>query len=230
MFSRLRKLFRSSPDATDHKTEAELRDELNTVSAMIARAPKQSALYCKRASLYRELEEFEQALADYDVAVSLLPGASNFIDRGSTHMLTGNATAAIEDFDRAIASDPKNSMAYSNRGATYSKMGNVPRAIEDYGRAIACNPKYPNTYSNRAYAYYKLGEYEKGIADCNTALKLRPNHSATYSNRGLCRAALGDTKGALADFTRALELPSNPITIAEAQAGLQALMEKTQSD
>jgi tetratricopeptide (TPR) repeat protein len=227
MFPRLRKFFRLSPDdapiATKGKTEAELRDEIKTLDATIARAPGESALYCQRGYLYVQLEEFDKALADYDVAVSLLPGSSNFVDRGCAHLAAGNLKFAIEDFDSAIAADPKSSMAYSNRAAAYSNMGDIQRALEDYGRAIDRDPKYPNSYSNRAFAYYKLGEYEKGIADCNTALKLRPNHSPTYSNRGLCRAALGDTKGAKADFTRALELPSNPITIEEARAGLHAL-------
>lgn len=227
MFARLRKLFGPSWDdariAAKARTEAELRDEIKTLDATIARAPRESALYCQRGRLYEQLEEVDKALADYDVAVSLLPGSSNFNDRGCVHMAAGNLKSAIEDFDRAIAADPKSSMAYSNRAAAYSKMGNVQRALEDYGRAIDSDPKYPNSYSNRAYAYYKLGEYEKGIADCNTALKLRPNHSPTYTNRGLCRAALGDTKGARADLTRALELTSNPITIEEAKAGLRAL-------
>lgn len=232
MFSLLRKIFRLSPDdariATEAKTEAELRDEIKTLDATIARAPRESALYCQRGRLYAQLEEFEKALADHDVAVSLLPGSSNFIDRGCVHMAAGNLKSAIEDFDCAVAADPKSGVAYSNRAAAYSKMGDVQRALEDYGRAIDSDPKYPNSYSNRAFAHYKLGEYEKGIADCNTALKLRPNHSPTYSNRGLCRAALGDTKGARADFTRALKLPSNPITIEEAKAGLRALEEKGQ--
>ena len=230
MFARLRKLLRPRPDGarkTAHtKTEAQLREEINDLSAIIARAPGESALYCKRGYVYVQLEEFDKALADYDVAVSLMPGASNLIDRGCVHMAAGNLKSAIEDFGRAIAADPNSGNAYSNRAAAYSKMGNLERALEDYGRAIDIDHKYPNSYSNRAFAYYKRGEYEKGIADCNTALKLRPNHSPTYSNRGLCRAALGDTKGARADFTRALELPSNPITIEEARAGLRALEDK----
>ena len=229
MFARLLKLLRRSRTAgTEPKTETELRAEIMALDGMIANAPRESALYCKRGRLYADFEEFDKALADYDVAVQLLPGASSLTDRGCVHMLAGNLNAAIEDFGRAIASDPKSALAYSNRAAAHSKMGKVERALEDYGRAIENDPKYPNSYSNRAFAYYKLGEYEKGIADCNAALKLRPNHSPTYSNRGLCRAALGDTKGARADFTRALELPSNAITIAEAQAGLRALDEQHQ--
>ena len=128
MSSRLRKLFRPSPNAasnaTGPKTEAELREEIEALDATIPRAPREPALYCKRGRLYAELEEFDKALADYDVAVALLPGSTNFTDRGCVHMAAGNLESAIEDFACAVAADPKSGIAYSNRAAVTVRLAN----------------------------------------------------------------------------------------------------------
>jgi len=111
-------------NATRPKTEAELREEIEALDATIPRAPREPALYCKRGRLYAELEEFDKAVADCDVAVALLPGSTNFTDRGCVHMAAGNLESAIEDFACAVAADPKSGIAYSNRAAVTVRLAN----------------------------------------------------------------------------------------------------------
>ena len=224
----------------DWSEDDEFAATVSTYSIIIANRPEDADLYFQRGIALSNLEQFDEAIADFDKALSLDPqhaGAQLYRaqiqsaiagilnDRGCLHIESGNLTLALEDFDEAIRLDPTNAITYSNRGALHSKLGQLQRAIEDYGAAIRCDPDYANSYANRAFVYYKLGEYEKGIADCEQALALRPNHSNTYINRGHCFAGLGDSERAAADFRFALAPPCEPGEgeLKEARDGLRAL-------
>jgi tetratricopeptide (TPR) repeat protein len=92
----------------------------------------------------------------------------------------------IEDYDRAIALDPKFTEAYNNRGIAYSLKNDPDRAIKDYDRALALNPKL-SLYVNRGKIHEKRGDTKKAIADYRKALELNPNN--WVATEGLARLA-----------------------------------------
>jgi tetratricopeptide (TPR) repeat protein len=195
-----------------HKNYA--RDRVAGLTKAIAQNPKGED-YALRGEYYIELGEFDQARADFESFLTLMPVADAFLGRGCFYMKTGDLTSALADFNHAIEMEPTNAMAYSNRGSAYSKLGNMEKAFASYDLAIQHNPNYATAYTNRAFGYYKVGRYKEGIADCNRALELKPEVANTYSNRGLCRAAIGDKEGARPDFLRALEIESKPASVIE---------------
>jgi tetratricopeptide (TPR) repeat protein len=120
--------------------------------------------------------------------------------------------AAIADYSKTIALDPRFAPAYNNRGNLYQLQGNLDKALEDYQQALTLQPNYPLAYFNRGNVYAKKKLYDLAIKDYNQALALAPNLAELYYNRGLALQAAQELTQALADFEKAISLkPDFPL-------------------
>jgi Tfp pilus assembly protein PilF len=54
--------------------------------------------------------------------------------------MRGNLDAALKDYDKALAIDPRFAVALANRGDVYAKKGERDRAVADYRAALAIEP------------------------------------------------------------------------------------------
>ena len=52
----------------------------------------------------------------------------------------GNAAAALNEFGRALALDPRDAQNYNNRGVALQSLGLKEAARQDYARALAIDP------------------------------------------------------------------------------------------
>ena len=132
--------------------------------------------------------------------------AAAYINRGNAYDDKGEHDRAIEDYDKAIALNPKNANAYYNRGNAYYNMSEYDRAIKDYDNAIALDPKYADAYGNRGTSYRNKGEYDSAIADYDKSIALNPNDAIDYNNRGFAYEKLGNKQMAETDYQKALSL------------------------
>jgi tetratricopeptide (TPR) repeat protein len=87
--------------------------------------------------------------------------------------------------NKAIKSNPKNSVAYFNRGNLNFKFGDYHNALKDYNRAIRLNPRYLNAYHSRAIAKEKLSYYNGAISDYNLILKIDSSDLLAYKNKNI---------------------------------------------
>ena len=132
--------------------------------------------------------------------------AEFYYERGREYHLTGNLDAAIADYTKAIALDPKHDRAYNNRGIAYAEKGEYDSAIADFTQAIALNPNYEAAYNNRGVAYANKGELDKAIADYTQAIALDSKDADAYNNRGVAYKDKGELNKAIADYTQAIDL------------------------
>src|SRR5687768_1855804 len=66
--------------------------------------------------------------------------------KGCKFLQQSDARKAIEQFNKVIKSDPKNSMAFCKRGEAYAFMNNDKLAMKDYNTAIRLNSKNAEAY------------------------------------------------------------------------------------
>jgi serine protease Do len=103
--------------------------------------------------------------------------AQAYYFRGLVYLDEGSTFEAIEDFNRSLKLNPKNTPElHFNIGnaITLAAAGDITRgsAIQAYTRAIAANPGFADAYYNRAIAYLNHKDKQKAISDFQKAAEL----------------------------------------------------------
>ncbi|MFM9265650.1 tetratricopeptide repeat protein [Tychonema sp. BBK16] len=139
---------------------------------------------------------------DADLAVSELV-------RGRDLQQQGEFQGAIECYERAIAIEPNNAIAYSNLGVIKQQLGEFATAIAYYRQALAIEPNLAETLSNLGSALADAGETAEAIATYDRALSLNPNCAEAWINLGLAREEQGDLLEAISCYQQAIQLNPN---------------------
>ncbi len=95
------------------------------------------------------------------------------------HELTGYSLAregrldeAIEEYKKAISSDPHNKDLYYNLAYLYSRVNNFNKAIENYNKVLKSDPRDEETLYNLSKIYEQLRDEEKSRYYYEAYLKL----------------------------------------------------------
>ena len=139
-----------------------------------------------RAFALDKLDRIDEAIGDYSLALSLLPG-----DEDDGPGDDGGAGTTQRLLHRAYA--------HYNRGICHDRAGRLRRAVDDFAAAIhaaaahahAHAPLSPSSradfHFNKGYAHMRLHEYAAAAADLHMALTLRPDHAKTASHLQTCQ-------------------------------------------
>jgi len=111
---------------------------------------------------------------------------------------------AIECYDKAIAINPRYSLALHNRGLMHYNKKMLQEARADYTRAIEVNSTYTKAYYNRAIVLNELGLFREAIDDNSRVMQLDPSFVNAYSGRGGAYSSIGDFEKAVDDYTRVI--------------------------
>ena len=118
----------------------------------------------------------------------------------------GNYTVAIEQYSKAIESDPLNAEYYYYRGVSYSLLLQNEYGIADFDKAIELVPDHSEAFFERAYSKYLLEKNEEAIIDYNKAIDLAPDFGPAYLNRGTVKFDMDNLDGACLDWKKAVVL------------------------
>ncbi len=100
---------------------------------------------------------------------------ATLVNRGILFKHRGDYTAAIADFEAALALDPEASAAYVNRGNIYLSTQQFDLAIDDYSTSLQMNPQNPYiAHYNRGIANEAKREEKLAFADFVRATELLP--------------------------------------------------------
>jgi MtfA peptidase len=132
--------------------------------------------YCERGVAYAAMGRFNQALADFDLALRFCPGyARAYYERGVAECSRGNLDQAVADLTQAIRADRQDHAPYHERGLAFFDKGEYDKAVRDLSEAIRLAPHGAKAYRDRAVVYLRQGDYDRAIADCTTALERKPS-------------------------------------------------------
>jgi tetratricopeptide (TPR) repeat protein len=150
-----------------------------------------------------------RAVQDRTVAAAtadefFITGVNKLVQPGAD-VRTGREEA-VGQLSRAIALNPKYTMAYFVRANINVLLGSYSSALADFNQAITLNPKFVEAYLNRGNLKNDLNDSQGALADYNQAITLRPKDPAAFYNRGNLKDKLNDTQGALADYNQAIAL------------------------
>jgi protein O-mannosyl-transferase len=163
--------------------------------------------YNNRGHHYRQINQIEKALADYNEALKINPNYHLTLNnRGKVYFDRGQLDIALADFDKCLSIAPSYVNALSNRGAAHAAKNNFEAALADLNRAIELEPGNLNALSNRSLTFYSMNEFEKSAGDISTFLSFKPDDADMLNLRSLSLNQLGRDKEALTDLNRAIEL------------------------
>jgi tetratricopeptide (TPR) repeat protein len=126
-----------------------------------------------------------------------------------------NYDVAIENFEKAYAADPSQSVIIENMAGAYAEKAEtlkgeertaaLTKAAELYAKSLAAQPSAP-VYNNRGLVLAKMGDIEGAKADLKQAAQLDPpNAGMYYYNMGAELTNRGDAAGASEAFKMATE-------------------------
>jgi tetratricopeptide (TPR) repeat protein/S1-C subfamily serine protease len=182
------------------------QEAVRAFEASLLKQPSYTPALSYLSLIYRELKDYEKALAAINKAIQFTPKNANLYNE---KWVVLNNLKRYQEALLAIAEakdlSPRAAF-YSNRGLTYYALKEYPKAIADYTKAIAINPELAEAYYNRGTAYSALKDYPKAIADYTQAIAIKPDHADAYLNRGNTYLALKDYPKAIADFNKTIEI------------------------
>jgi protein O-mannosyl-transferase len=171
---------------------------------------KNPLAYNNRGHFYRQNNQIEKALADYNEALKIDPNYYLTLNnRGKIFFDRGQLDQAMVDFNKCLSIAPDFVNALSNRGAAYAAKGNLEGALTDLNKAIAIEPLNTNTLSNLALVNYSLNQFENTVRDVTTYLEVKANDADMINLRSLAFNQLGRDKEALDDLNLALQIIPN---------------------
>lgn len=147
--------------------------------------PQAALPWANRGIHFRDLGQNEKAIADLTKAIAIEPKAASFNSRGKAYFDTKRIQLALEDYNNAIARDPKIPESYANRAAAYGTLGNTDLALADVNKALEFDPENTNALVNRGTAYLALKKLDLAITDFSKILAKDANHNNARLNRML---------------------------------------------
>ena len=156
--------------------------------------------YDARSMVYYAMGAYEEAEADMDMSIELLPGRSDsYANRGLVRYYREDLRGALADFDMAVYVDSTVLTTRYNRGLLLMEFGENNRAIEDFDMVLRADPDNTLARYNRATLRSAVGDYEGAISDFTAVIDAYPNFEQAYSSRAEARYKYGDDSGARAD-------------------------------
>ncbi|KAI8809786.1 hypothetical protein BJ742DRAFT_738047 [Cladochytrium replicatum] len=124
--------------------------------------------------------------------------------RGTFSFLKGDASAALEDFNKAVEVDEHNVNTLIKRASVFMERGDLERAVEEFNRAEQVNPEDPDLFYHRGQVRFLTNDLVGAAEDYEKALSL--DNTMVYANIQLAVAQykLGNLGDSDVTFTKAL--------------------------
>ncbi|TMW56392.1 hypothetical protein Poli38472_006402 [Pythium oligandrum] len=170
---------------------------LEDFSAAIEIDSKKAHHYFNRAQVLYESGFHREAIMDF--SKTLEEGSAGIRieyralqQRGNCYRRLGQITKCIDDLQRAIQLDSRNSTAFSGLAQAFMDSGAYDQAIENFSNAIQLNNSQASYFTLRGLCYYRKGaQYARVcLSDLNQSIKLDGKDPTAYFYRGSIRLSL----------------------------------------
>ena len=116
---------------------------------------------------------------------------------GNIDNATGQYAIAVQEFQRALQSEPGSEYALMGLANTYTRLGKFSEAEENYKKAISLRPQYWRVYTALGLFYYDQGRYAEAAEMFRKVTQLAPENYLGYSNLAAMETALGNYQDAI---------------------------------
>lgn len=206
-------------------SDGQLEEAVRQLNELLQEDPTHVEGLNLRAAIFRELEDYDRALADALEAAKLSPtSAYLWFNAGLIENDRGDQETAVGFFTRAVELDSEYGAAYSCRGATHFFMGAYADAYRDYRTAYDLGEDEQDLHFHWGLCCERMGRPSEALAHYEAAWKREPS-AATKTRMGYMCYLLGrdaDARGHLHEAARTAEGDTEALIIRaamEARAG-----------
>jgi tetratricopeptide (TPR) repeat protein len=173
---------------------------------VIKKWPDVPYAYVNRGSYYRDLGEYDMALADLNKGVQLEDNANARIQRGLVLRQSGNPQAAIDDYNKALEHSPGDVQALVNRGNALLDTRRFRESIADFDKVLAEEPTNVRAATNRAIAYASIRDYVNAEASFKAVEQYATDNAEFFMNRAIMFVESQQYQKAINDYNSYLAL------------------------
>jgi len=117
-----------------------------------------------------------------DLASAASQEAAERIAIGKKLLEQGQVEAAIDEFQKVAAADPKYGAAQLNLGQAYERAQRSDEAIDAYRKSVELEPRNFFARNNLGVLYSKKGMHDQAIAEFQDAMKIEPKNALALKN------------------------------------------------
>jgi len=181
------------------------------------------AFYANRGNAHAALGQYDDALKDYDAALTLLPSMIEALSgRGNVLRALKRPDEAIASYDRAIAVRPDYAEAHFNKGQVQRDLGQARHALTCFKRALALRPQDAAYFAACGLTLTDLGRFGEAVESYDAALAIRPHDADTHMCRAQALIELNRLDDAVASFDKAISIKPG---LVEAHVGRGAALQ-----
>jgi len=206
----LRRVYRDKGDKQSYLSA------IDATSRAITLLPEEGFLYYLRGRIYFDLQQYDEALSDFNLALRFdYRDVQLLFQRSQLLMKNGEISAAIEDLTWLIANEPDQPSWFYQRASAYLNLNRNEEALNDIQTCLkylqSDTRKFDVRIAVEAYlilrrAYRNLQDNEAAILANTKAIELRPDDGDLRYQRGRIYREVGDYAACLYDWQKALEL------------------------
>lgn len=199
------------------------RQSVKTQSVRLALAPFDGEAYLERGQAYERLQQAKQAVADFSMALTLLPAhhirrAEALLYRSRSYRKLGDHAAACADLQQiaekdlplapeltGIAAEACNDLAWRYVAGPAADR-DPPRALPLIQKAIQWAPDDPNLANTRGVVHYRLGQNPQAVQWLERSLRESHGEAAGFNLffLAMCHAKRGESATAKECYDRAV--------------------------
>lgn len=121
-------------------------------------------------------------------ALAQKPDAEAHFLSGLTHLKENRPGQALDEFKKAVRSDPKNPYAHKGLGIAHTQLRQYPEAISALRKALDLNPYYVDARNDLGTALILSGKRQEGKAELLAAFNDATNPRPEFTSYNLANA------------------------------------------
>ena len=178
-----------------------LQDALASYNKAISLDPSNFRAHINRGLVYHDLQQYYQAINDYNIALQYGDIVAAYKDRGLAYNDLQKYSPAILDFEKVLSLDPNHPGTYCELARSYLGVGRYQDALDAAEKSnqndSGCDGRI--LLEVQARSYYALENYDQGLVYINKAIALEP-YAIDYYYRGIIFQAAGRNVEAITDL------------------------------
>jgi Flp pilus assembly protein TadD len=176
---------------------------LKVVELGLRNLPQSPRLHYQRGVFLTQLDRFDQAKPDFDLAAKLAPdGEIGYLSKAEERMLGGDIPGALAVAREGIRKGFQNPALLTVLGEALLRSGITPgqadftEALSVLEKSVAMRPNDPASQIALGEIYLQAGRLEDAIAHLEKARQMKPNQPTVYANLAKAYQRHGDMRKA----------------------------------